>query len=297
MNVNYVNDKTVTFSAETYISSMEKKYLPKPIEKYPSYTIPADDNLLKCYEDALLRKHEPSTELMQRFGSLVGALIYAVPCGRPDVAYAVGVCARALTFPTEEMYACAVRVLVFLIHTKREGTTLSGNAPDASRLRAYSDADWHVTHSTTGWAAVLAGGAVAYGSKRQHCISLSSTESEIMAASQTACEIIYLRELMAFIGLPQPDPTPLFIDNKSVVALSHDYSASNRSRHILRRWFKIREMRMTGEIDTRSIPTDDNPADTLTKALSRVKFAKFRSQLMQLPKTIGRALMAFFVGY
>eukprot|EP00965_Chrysotila_dentata_P111276 3678878-Pleurochrysis_carterae.AAC.1 len=35
------------------------------------------------------------------------------------------------------------------------------------------------------------GAAVSYGSKRQHCISLSSTEAEIVAASHIAEEVIY----------------------------------------------------------------------------------------------------------
>eukprot|EP00965_Chrysotila_dentata_P262380 6214552-Pleurochrysis_carterae.AAC.1 len=38
------------------------------------------------------------------------------------------------------------------------------------------------------------------GSKRQHRISLSSTEAEIVAASHTAAEVIYLRGLLAEMG-------------------------------------------------------------------------------------------------
>eukprot|EP00965_Chrysotila_dentata_P127468 4215395-Pleurochrysis_carterae.AAC.1 len=40
--------------------------------------------------------------------------------------------------------------------------------------------DWH--------GVTFGGAAVSYGSKRQHCISLSSTEAEIVAASHTAAE-------------------------------------------------------------------------------------------------------------
>eukprot|EP00965_Chrysotila_dentata_P107569 3554066-Pleurochrysis_carterae.AAC.1 len=44
---------------------------------------------------------------------------------------------------------------------------------------AYSDSDWAGSHSTTGFCITLGGAAVLYGSERQHCISLSSTEAEI----------------------------------------------------------------------------------------------------------------------
>eukprot|EP00965_Chrysotila_dentata_P141067 4662810-Pleurochrysis_carterae.AAC.1 len=57
-----------------------------------------------------------------------------------------------------------------------------------SQLIAYSDSDWAVAHSTTGFCIMYGGAAVAYGSKRQHCISLSSTKAEIVAASHTAAE-------------------------------------------------------------------------------------------------------------
>ena len=60
-------------------------------------------------------------------------------------------------------------------------------------LTAYSDSDWAVRHSTTGFCVIFAGALIGYSSKRQHCIALSSTEAEVMAASQTATEIFYFR--------------------------------------------------------------------------------------------------------
>eukprot|EP00965_Chrysotila_dentata_P260278 6213846-Pleurochrysis_carterae.AAC.1 len=66
-------------------------------------------------------------------------------------------------------------------------------ARGGAQLVAYSDSDWAATHSTTGFCIMYGGAAVSYGSKRQHCISLSSIEAEIVAASHTAAEVSYLR--------------------------------------------------------------------------------------------------------
>ena len=52
-------------------------------------------------------------------------------------------------------------------------------------------------------ALMLAGAVVSYTSKRQTCIAMSSTEAEIIAASAAALEIVYLRGLLAEMGLPQ----------------------------------------------------------------------------------------------
>ena len=56
---------------------------------------------------------------------------------------------------------------------------------------------------------MFGGAVVAYGSKRQHSVALSSTEAKIMAASHAPCEIIYLRGLLREMGVDVSEPTVL----------------------------------------------------------------------------------------
>eukprot|EP00966_Prymnesium_polylepis_P002561 58944-Prymnesium_polylepis.1 len=119
---------------------------------------------------------------------MVGALIYAVPSVRLDIAHAVGILARALTFPTLPLAMLAHRVIAYMGQNASHGLTFDGQTAGADVLHAYSDSDWSVKQSTSGWVIKLAGVAVAWGSRRQHSISLSSTESEIIAASEAALE-------------------------------------------------------------------------------------------------------------
>ena len=118
----------------------------------------------------------------------------------------------------------------------------------------------------------LAGGSIAYASKRQPCIAMSTTEAEIIAASTCACEIAYFRSLLEEMGLPQERPTTLFVDNKGAVELSRDRKSCHRSRHVDRRFFKVRELVFAGAIKVEYIPTAENPADLLTKALDQSTF-------------------------
>jgi hypothetical protein len=46
-----------------------------------------------------------------------GALLYAAPCACPDCAATICFQARALTFPTEDMLACAYQTLLYMAHT------------------------------------------------------------------------------------------------------------------------------------------------------------------------------------
>ena len=217
---------------------------------------------------------------MRQYGGLVGALIYTLPCVRADAAQAIGLLARALTFPTPELLEDARATLTYLAQTAPLGVTFSSSAPDAGVLRAYSDSDWAVGHSTTGYVITLAGGAIGYASKRQPCIATSSTEAEIIAASTCATEIAYFRGLLAEMGLEQHEPTPLLVDNKGAIELSRDRKSCHRSRHVDRRFFKVRELQFAGVLRVQHVPTADNTADLLTKGLAPDPFFKHTRSLL-----------------
>ena len=60
-------------------------------------------------------------DLLKRYQSIVGALLYCATNTRPDVAYAVGMLCRAMGKPTLELYDDALRVLRYLRRTKAIG--------------------------------------------------------------------------------------------------------------------------------------------------------------------------------
>jgi len=221
--------------------------------------------------------------LVTAMGALfhVGALIYGVPCGRIDVAFVVGILARCLTFPVKALTAYAERTLVYLGQHASDGLTYDGTVTGADVLVGYSDSNWSVAHSTSGYTIELANASVCYSSKRQHCIALSSTEAEIIAASAAACEIVYLRGLLAEMGVPQTAPTVLYVDNQGAVELSKDAKTCHRSRHVLRRFFKVRELVHSGEVVVKWVDTNANKADLLTKSsFSPATFDKLKAMSM-----------------
>jgi hypothetical protein len=120
----------------------------------------------------------------------------------------------------------------------------------------------------------LVGAAVSYSSKRQQSIALSSTEAEIMAALQCACEILFMRGLYADMGNDISKPTILYVDNSGAVQLARDRRSCQRSRHIQRRFLKLREWQAEGHIKLVYVNTADNAADVLTKPLPTREFSK-----------------------
>jgi hypothetical protein len=198
--------------------------------------------------------------------SEVGALLYPAPSSRADISFVVGILARALTFPTDTLRGYVQRAIAYLAQHDDDGITYDGTVADADVLTAYSDSDWGVRQSTTGWVIKLAGAAVAWSSRRQQSIALSSTEAEIIAASDAALEVVYLRGVLREMGLAQTKPTVLYVDNQGAVELSKDQKSCQRSRHVERRYLKIRELVAAGVIEVKFIPTADNPADIFTKS-------------------------------
>jgi hypothetical protein len=253
-NVTVHNGSSLSLTMRAYVLQLAVKYLPKPLQDYKLYHTPATKELTAAYETALLRADMPSMEFLKSYGSKVGAMIYAAPTARFDCAQAIGICARALTFPTVEMDACADRIIAYMAQHADDGVTYDGNAVGAEVCDSYSDSDWGI-HSTTGWCIVYANAAIAWASKRQHCIALSSTEAEIMAASMAATEILYTRGVLREMGVDVNEPTVLYVDNKSAIELAKDRKSCQRSRHIERRFLKIRELVAEGHIIVKYVNT------------------------------------------
>ena len=63
----------------------------------------------------------------------------------------------------------------------------------------------------------------------------------------------------------------IFCDSNSAVALAKEPRDHGRSRHIDRKYHFIRHKIEEGLLVTRRISSDENPADPLTKGLTRVK--------------------------
>ena len=91
-----------------------------------------------------------------------------------------------------------------------------------------------------------------------------------------------LRTLLAEAGLVQEEPTPLHVDNSGAVELSRDRKSCHRSRHVDRRYLKVRELAFEGHLHVEHIDTKDNPADLLTKSLKVDSYTKHRNTLLNL---------------
>ena len=112
----------------------------------------------------------------------------------------------------------------------------------------WSDSDWAVRRSTTGGSGQLAGATVQAMSRKQDCVSGSSTHAEMIAASANSNDVVWARGYLAEIGLPQEEPTEFNVDANNVITLVHNFIASKMTRHITRRETIVREREADGTL-------------------------------------------------
>ena len=271
-----------TISCYTYIDKQVKRYLPKSLESYPSgwsYT-PADETLVRAFDEATAARVPASPAFTTKYGSLFGALLHAIKY-RPEISIALNKCGSCLTFPTDKLYDCLIRVLVYLARTRKMGTTFT-DVGERKVLHAYADSDWSTTRSTTGYVIFLANGAIGTAARRQHCITMSSCEAELVALADLSIELLYIISLLEFIGYKHEGPVEVSTDNKGAYDLCHRFTSAANSRHVDRKLFKMRELRGAGTVMVKHVGTDHNPADLFTKVLGRQVFEKHRRTVLNL---------------
>ena len=154
---------------------------------------------------------------------------------------------------------------------------------EQARLRGFADASWETAHSTSGWVVLWQSAALTWGSRKQKSIALSTCEAEIIALSEAAKDVVYLRKLVDGLGATEPDPTSLSTDSKSARDVSYNPEHHDKMKHVQRRHFFIRDMVESFELVVPFVPTDENPADFFTKPMtSAAKFNEYRRLVMNL---------------
>ncbi|GJV87684.1 putative reverse transcriptase domain-containing protein [Tanacetum coccineum] len=207
-----------------------------------------------------------------RFRGMVGSLMY-LTASRPDLVFAVCMCARYQAKPTKKHLEAIKRVFRYLKGTINMGLWYPKD--NAMSLTAYADAD-HAgcqdsRRSTSGSAQFLGDRLVSWSSKKQRSTAISTTEAEYIAMSGCCAQILWMRSQLKDYGF-EFNKIPLYCDNKSAIALCCNNVQHSRSKHIDIRHHFIREQVENRVVELYFVETNYQLADILTKALPRERF-------------------------
>ena len=85
--------------------------------------------------------------------------------------------------------------------------------------------------SATGYVFTLAGASVSWVSKLQTVVTLSTTEAEYMAATQTCKEAIWIQRLLEELGHKQ-EKISMYCDSQSALHIVRNPVFHSRTKHI-----------------------------------------------------------------
>jgi len=230
----------------------------------------------------ILQPHDGDTATITTapYRQIIGCLMYIMLCTRPDIAYPVGVLSKFLAAPTNEHWFAAKRILRYLKGAKELKLSYSASGTELA-LVAYCDADWASSYdrkSSTGMAIFLDGNLVSYSSKKQSTIALSTTEAEIIVATETMRELLWLRQLLISCEYNTNVPI-LYCDSQPAIAIAHNTGFSARTKHFDVKYKFLAECIIAKDVTMQYIPTGEMLADALTKSLPRIAFNRIMEKL------------------
>ncbi|KAL0352138.1 UNVERIFIED_CONTAM: Retrovirus-related Pol polyprotein from transposon TNT 1-94 [Sesamum calycinum] len=103
------------------------------------------------------------------------------------------------------------------------------------------------------------------GFQEQATVAQSSAEAEYIAAAATSNHAIWLRRILEDMGEKQEEPTTIYCDNKSAIAITKNPVQHSRTKHIDIKYHSLREATTRGEIELKYCSTEEQLADILLK--------------------------------
>ena len=232
-------------------------------------------------EGLILSKHS-DTPLVDAtlYRMLVGKLLFLTKT-RPDLTHAVSVVSRFMQHPQEAHLQAAKHILRYVRRYPDLG--LFFKQGEENRLHGYTDADYGQDVddriSVGAYIFFLGNSPISWNSKKQTSTSRSSCESEYRALAQCSCEAIWIRSLLKELRILDEKPTHLYCDNQSSIKLSYNPVFHEKSKHFEIDFHFTRQKVENNTIKVEFIPSQEQPADILTKSLGRTKFENCRNRL------------------
>ncbi|XP_074361194.1 secreted RxLR effector protein 161-like [Apium graveolens] len=150
--------------------------------------------------------------------SVVGSLIYAMVCTKPDLAQSVSVVSKFVGDPAKEHWQAVKRGFWY--------------------LKDYAG-DIDSRKSMTGYTFALGGSIANWKATLQTTVTLSTKEAEYMALTEAAKEGIWLKGLVSDLGLHH-DQATVYFDSLGTICLVEDQVHHERTEHIDVRYYILR---------------------------------------------------------
>jgi hypothetical protein len=269
VKVSRVDDKQLYLSQEVYLAKVLEDH---NLSNARPVSVPMVPNTQLARATPFERQQ--FEQVGANYRRSIGMLMYLAVCTRPDIAFALSQLSKHLESPGITHWRAVIHLLRYLSGTRNHGILLDGRSP-TYEMRVFSDADWANDkgdcRSYSGYIATLNNSVISWRSRKQPVVAVSTTEAEYISLFEAAQEAKWLLTLLDSLGITLAGKLILMVDNQSAIALANNPMFQQRTKHIPIKYHWIREFISEGTAETRYVPTNDQLADFLTKALRKKK--------------------------
>ena len=218
----------------------------------------------------------------------VGKLLYLPKHTRLDIANIVRELSKILDCVMPSAIKELRRVIKYVLDTgefglKIEPVRMKNN--ENVNIEVYCDSDFAGDRDTrvsvSGYIIYLCNVLVAWRSKAQKNITLSSSEAEFVSLSEIAKEVKFILQVIELMGIEVKKPVTIRVNNIGAIYIAKDLNTSQRSKHVDVRYKYVTEFIDEGFLEIIFVKSEENQSDGFTKNLSRELHEKHTKNLIK----------------
>eukprot|EP00924_Labyrinthula_sp_SR-Ha-C_P017026 snap_masked-scaffold_75-processed-gene-0.52-mRNA-1 protein AED:1.00 eAED:1.00 QI:0/-1/0/0/-1/1/1/0/256 len=220
---------------------------------------------------------------IRKFKKIVGELSYIANCLHPGISFAVNFIARNLQNERLELLRMSRRILKYLINTRH--FAIKVKREEKFNIKALSDASVadcieNKLKYAGGFMLYIGDVPISWKYKKMKWAATSSGVSEYLALHMLAKDVIHLSYILKEGFKVDVVCTEVYCDSKAARDISRAETPANATRYLGTKYFMIQQATEEELISVKKVNTENNTTDLLTKSLDKIKFEKFRNNIL-----------------
>ncbi|KAK6122090.1 hypothetical protein DH2020_044166 [Rehmannia glutinosa] len=215
-----------------------------------------------------------------RYRALIRLLLY-LTASRPDITFAVSVCARFQSAPKESHMTVDKRILRYLKGCQEVGLWYSKEG--GFKLVGYSDSNYAGCRvdkkNTSGTCQMIGNRLVSWFNKKQNSIATSTAEAKYIVEGSYCAQVLWMRQQLRDFDIKENETLTVYCDKMSAIDVSKNSVQHSSTKHIDSRNHFIRDLVEKNIICIEYISTENQLANIFTKALDFERFSNLRKSL------------------
>ena len=276
LNITMMKDRTLTVNQKGYLKNLLEEH-----GGYKTYPVtPCTDQLFKITD--VVEVEETDNVESTPFASKLMKTRYCERT-RPDICLPLAVLQTKMRNPNEQDDQLLDRVIAYLEGT--EDRSMKIRKCDM-KLFAYMDAAFavhgnRVSHSGIHFTLGKYGNTILCKSIKQKTVATSSTEAELVCIFDGMDYLIWMRNVLEFLGYKQ-GTTTIFQDNTSTITMAYmgRGGSGSRTRHIDIKYFYIKQFLDSKALEIDHLGRDNMTADFFASPRQGATFRRFRGMIM-----------------